>query len=99
MPKTLLVLVAVGLSAGSAASVGLQAAPSAGQSTAETAAATSQRALLDQYCVTCHNERLQTAGLTLDALDVTNVAADAEVWEKVVRKLRAGAMPPAPRPR
>ncbi len=99
MPKTLLVLVAVGFSAGLAASVGLHAAPSAGQSTAETADATSQRALLDQYCVTCHNERLQTAGLTLDALDVTNVAADAEVWEKVVRKLRAGAMPPAPRPR
>ena len=59
----------------------------------------SHRALLDRYCVTCHNERLRTAGLTLDTLDVANVAGDAEVWEKVVRKLRAGAMPPGGRPR
>ena len=60
-----------------------------------------QRALLDRYCVTCHNDRLLTGGLTLDAaaVDVTDVAAHAEVWEKVVRKLRAGAMPPRPRPR
>ena len=60
-----------------------------------------QRALLDRYCVTCHNDRLRTGGLTLDAdaVDVTDVAAHGEVWEKVVRKLRAGAMPPRPRPR
>ena len=60
-----------------------------------------QRALLDRYCVTCHNDRLRTGGLTLasGAVDVTDVAAHAEVWEKVVRKLRAGAMPPRPRPR
>ena len=65
------------------------------------AAGAEQRALLDRYCVTCHNDRLRTGGLTLaaDAVDVTNVAAHAEVWEKVVRKLRAGAMPPRPRPR
>ena len=59
----------------------------------------SHRALLDRYCVTCHNERLGTAGLMLDTLDVANVAGEAEVWEKVVRKLRAGAMPPGGRPR
>ena len=60
-----------------------------------------QRALLDRYCVTCHNDRLRTGGLTLasGAVDVTDVAAHAEVWERVVRKLRAGAMPPRPRPR
>ena len=63
------------------------------------AGATPERSLLDRYCVTCHNERLQTAGLELDTADVTQVAADPAVWEKVVRKLRAGAMPPAPRPR
>jgi len=57
------------------------------------------RALLDKYCVTCHNQRLKTAGLTLDTLDVTNVAADGEVWEKVVRKLRSRAMPPLGLPR
>ena len=59
----------------------------------------SHRALLDRYCVTCHNERLRTAGLTLDTVDLADVAAEAEVWEMVVRKLRADAMPPGGRPR
>ena len=58
-----------------------------------------QRALLDRYCVTCHNERLRTAELTLDTVDVANLEEHAETWEKVARKLRAGAMPPTPRPR
>ena len=59
-----------------------------------------QRALLDKYCVTCHNERAKTANLSLQGLDLTRVAEHAELWEKVVRKLRAGVMPPpdAPRP-
>ena len=57
------------------------------------------RALLDRYCVTCHNGRLRTGGLALDDLDVTDVAAHAETLEKVVRKLRAGQMPPPGRPR
>src|SRR5437868_2572871 len=58
------------------------------------------RAILDKYCVTCHNERLKTAGLMLDKMDVANVFAGAETWEKVIQKLRGGAMPPpgAPRP-
>ena len=63
------------------------------------AGATAERALLDRYCVTCHNARLRTADLELDTADVAHVAADPALWEKVVRKLRAGAMPPAPRPR
>ena len=53
-------------------------------------AASAERALLDRYCVACHNTRLQTAGLALDAADVDHVAADPALWEKVVRKLRAG---------
>ena len=57
------------------------------------------RAVLDQYCVTCHNEKLHTAGLALDTLDVTNPAKNAETWEKVIEKLRQGSMPPAGRPR
>ena len=57
--------------------------------------AASERKLLDQYCVTCHNQRLKTANLTLDKLDPANVAAQPESWEKVVRKLRAGMMPPS----
>ena len=58
------------------------------------------RAILNQYCVTCHNEKLKTAGLMLDTMDVEKVSAGAEVWEKVVRKLRTAARPPigAPRP-
>jgi mono/diheme cytochrome c family protein len=58
------------------------------------------RAVLDKYCVTCHNERTKTAGLMLDKADVANVPGGADVWEKVVRKVRVGMMPPqgAPRP-
>ena len=59
----------------------------------------SYRAVLDRYCVTCHNERMRTAGLTLDTLSLSTVSADAEVWETVLRKLHSGAMPPLGRPR
>ena len=76
------------------------AAPAgAAQAGSAEATTTPERMLLDRYCVACHNERLQTAGLELDTADVTDVSADPALWEKVVRKLRAGAMPPAPRPR
>jgi mono/diheme cytochrome c family protein len=68
-------------------------------SQAPSQAASSHRALLNQYCVTCHNERLRTAELTLDTADVDNISRNTEVWEKVVRKLRASAMPPAGMPR
>ena len=68
------------------------------QSSTESSTA-SGRVLLDRYCVTCHNERLQTAGLVLDTLDIEHVGERAAVWEKVVRKLRSGTMPPVGRPR
>ena len=58
-------------------------------------ATAASRAVLDQYCVTCHNERLKTAGLMLDKMDLATVADGAEVWAKVVRKLQTGTMPPA----
>jgi hypothetical protein len=58
-----------------------------------------QQALLNQYCVACHNSRAQTGGLALDSLPVDRVEANAEIWEKVIRKVRAGLMPPAGRPR
>jgi len=59
----------------------------------------SPRAVLDKYCVTCHNEKTRTAGLDLSMLDI-NLAANRETVEKVIAKLRAGSMPPpaAPRP-
>jgi mono/diheme cytochrome c family protein len=52
-------------------------------------------ALLNQYCITCHNQRAKTAGLELDAMDFEAVGKDAAVWEKVVRKIRTGMMPPS----
>lgn len=58
-----------------------------------------QRALLDKYCVGCHNQRTRQAGLLLDQADVAHLDADAELWEKVARKLRARAMPPQGLPR
>jgi hypothetical protein len=57
------------------------------------------RALLDRYCVTCHNQRTRSGGLTLDGADLANLATNTVIWEKVVRKLRVGLMPPAGRPR
>src|SRR5579884_2455664 len=58
-----------------------------------------QRALLNQYCAGCHNEKLLTAGVSVAHLDAGNVAAGAELWEKVLRKMRSGDMPPAGLPR
>ena len=57
------------------------------------------RALLDRYCVICHNDRLQTAGLSFEADGFHHVGRDTEGWERVVRKLRSATMPPAGRPR
>ena len=79
--------------AGQAPLVRLQAA------SAQPAAVSPSRELLDRYCVTCHNARLQTAGLALDRVDLAQVAVNAEVLEKVVHKLRTGQMPPEGRPR
>jgi cytochrome c553 len=52
------------------------------------------RAALNQYCVTCHNQRLKTAGLLLDRVDVRRVADSPEIFEKVLQRLRTGSMPP-----
>ena len=85
---------------GCVAACTLGGAPLAAASRTEPAPdAAEVRALLDRYCVACHNERLRTAGLALDAADPAAVAHDARVWEEVVRKLRIGAMPPPGRPR
>ncbi|MEQ1870365.1 MAG: DUF1592 domain-containing protein, partial [Vicinamibacterales bacterium] len=55
--------------------------------------------LLRRYCFTCHNQRMNTAGLALDKLDLNDIAANPVVWEKVVWKLRGGIMPPVNQPR
>src|SRR5580693_1669192 len=61
-----------------------------------TESATAYRETLNRYCVTCHNQRLRTADLTLDTLHLTKISDSTETWEKVVRKLRTGTMPPQP---
>jgi hypothetical protein len=59
----------------------------------------SQTALLDKYCVTCHSDKLHTSGLSLEHSDLAHLPDRAEIWEKVIRKLRVGAMPPQGMPR
>src|SRR5580704_4027740 len=56
--------------------------------------ATTQAAILKKYCVTCHNQSLRTAGMVIETADLTHVPDHADVWEKVIRKLRTGTMPP-----
>ncbi len=58
-----------------------------------------QTAVLNKYCVTCHSDKNRTGGLSLQAADLTDVPRKAETWEKVIRKLRAGSMPPQGMPR
>jgi mono/diheme cytochrome c family protein len=62
-------------------------------------AISAQRAVLNTYCVSCHNEKLKTADLMLDKAEVDHPAENPAIWEKVLRKLRAREMPPPQRPR
>ena len=78
-----------------------QADQTTGRAQAQTRAAATAapdtatpRTLLDQYCVTCHNSKLKTANLMLDQLDLAHLGDHVEIGEKVVRKVRAGLMPP-----
>ncbi len=75
------------------------AAQSAG-SAVSRGTASDEAAFLNRYCVACHNQRVKTANLELDMMSLEEVGPHAERWEKVVRKLRTGMMPPmgAPRP-
>lgn len=60
---------------------------------------TDTAAVLNEYCVTCHNAKLKTAGLMIDTLDLTHAGDHAAEWEKIARKLRTGEMPPPKMPR
>src|SRR5580765_1830667 len=57
------------------------------------------RALVTRYCISCHNDRLKSGGLGLEAVTAQDVSQHPEVWEKVVRKLRVRQMPPVGLPR
>src|SRR5580693_1711709 len=65
----------------------------------QTPAAPTPRALVDQYCVVCHNQKALTAGVSLEGIDFSNAAANAAIMERVLRKVRTGEMPPAGMPR
>jgi cytochrome c5 len=59
------------------------------------------RAVIDQYCTGCHNDRVRAASLILtsDKIDIAHVGANPDIWEKVVKKVGSGAMPKAGSPR
>jgi hypothetical protein len=65
-----------------------------GSPAVQSLAPPNQRQFLVRYCAPCHNDRLKTGGLTLEHADVFRPEAQPEIWEKVVRKLRTGVMPP-----
>src|SRR5262245_20310253 len=67
-------------------------APAGPKGPALPAAVSPQRALVNQYCVACHNEKLKSGGLTLTTLNLDAPDQSAEVAEKVIRKLRGGLM-------
>ena len=77
------------------------AEPVASAQTAVAEDISAQRALIDDYCLGCHNQRAAETGvdsslkISLDSLDLNNVSADREAWERVIRRLNAGMMPPA----
>jgi mono/diheme cytochrome c family protein len=78
--------------------VSVSGSPEPAQSTPSTSpkptSSAVSRALVDSYCVACHNQRVKTAGIAFDTADLGDVTKDAELWEKAVRKLRGGMMPP-----
>jgi hypothetical protein len=80
---------------GALASVLVIATGAAAPARAQAPAPPARPALLTQYCVSCHNQRLKTGGLSIDTMDFEHVTTDAAAWEKVVRKIRTGMMPPS----
>jgi hypothetical protein len=75
------------------AAVGLLTEPARSQ------APSADQALLERYCITCHNQKAKTGGLMLDTLDVAHPGANAATWEKAVLKIKTGLMPPGGMPR
>src|SRR5206468_12506806 len=78
----------------------LLAAPAAAVQQAVETGPAAPAEVINTYCITCHSDRTRTGGLSLERADLVDVPKGAETWEKVIRKIRAGMMPPptAPRP-
>src|SRR6476646_2661820 len=95
--RVLLAFALTGWMAAALTSVHTTAAQS--QTTPAPAVSSPIKPVVDTYCVTCHNQRTKTAGLSLEGIDTAHPEANAEVWERVIAKLRAGAMPPPGLPR
>lgn len=76
----------------------MQAAPPQTSASSSPSVA-AERALVDKYCVVCHSDRLKTGGISLQSADMSNIPAGAETWEKVINKVKLGAMPPQGMPR
>ena len=78
----------------------LLAAPAAAVQQAVETGPAAPAEVINTYCITCHSDKTRTGGLSLERADLVDVPKGAETWEKVIRKIRAGMMPPptAPRP-
>jgi mono/diheme cytochrome c family protein len=100
MKGPILVAAALLLVSAGAEGPALRAAQGTAQGSGQGLAQGSAQGVVDRYCVTCHNPRVKAGGLALDTLPVANAAREPQTWEKVVRKVRTGMMPPsgAPRP-
>src|SRR5260221_353678 len=68
-------------------------------SDSSTGSASPNSALVNQYCVGCHNRKVSTAGVSLEGLDLARVGDHAAIWERALRKVRSGQMPPPGLPR
>ncbi len=99
VPVIGMVACGIGLALAARSPVAAARSPLPGAQVSAAAASPGPGEVLNQYCVTCHNDRLKTAGFVIDPAGLADVGAGAETWEKVVRKLRATSMPPAGAPR
>jgi hypothetical protein len=93
------VVLALGLSGWIVAALSAAQTASQARPASVAAAASPITPIVDTYCITCHNQKSRTAGLSLEGVDAAHPAANAELWERVIAKLRAGAMPPPGMPR
>jgi hypothetical protein len=89
--SSIVIAILLAASSGVPARVAAQSEP---RTSASPAQAQTIREFTNQYCITCHNARLKTGGLVLESRDFDHPAADADVWEKVIRKVQVGMMPP-----